>query len=53
MQIEHYARGAICIAFHPGGIADTGMGEDAPENLRQFLIDSGNTSPIGSWFFCH
>ncbi|MCJ1246255.1 hypothetical protein MMC30_003461 [Trapelia coarctata] len=40
IHAEHHARGVICIAFHPGGIADTGMGENVPENLRQNLIDS-------------
>lgn len=29
-----------CLAFHPGGIASTGMGQAAPEQFRDGLIDT-------------
>ena len=33
-------QGVRCIAFHPGGILDTGMGEKAPDYFKPYLYDS-------------
>lgn len=47
---EHAKEGVCCIAFHPGGIAETGMGQTAPEQFRSRLYDSGKESfplPLG------
>lgn len=41
---EHAKQGVRCIAFHPGGIAETGMGQAAPEQFRSRLYDTGKDS---------
>lgn len=41
---EHAKQGVRCIAFHPGGIAETGMGQTAPEQFRSYLYDTGMVS---------
>ena len=40
VQLEYGGRGIRCLAFHPGGIASTGMGKTAPEQFRKRLIDT-------------
>ncbi|SPO02050.1 related to oxidoreductase, short chain dehydrogenase/reductase family [Cephalotrichum gorgonifer] len=40
VQLEHGAQGVRCIAFHPGGIASTGMGQRCPAQFRGRLIDT-------------
>ena len=37
---EHAKQGVRCIAFHPGGIAETGMGPPAPPQFRSRLYDT-------------
>ncbi|KUI52978.1 Short-chain type dehydrogenase/reductase [Cytospora mali] len=37
---EHASQGVVAIAFHPGGISNTKLAEDAPEWLRPDLIDT-------------
>ena len=44
-QAEHAKQGVRCIAFHPGGIAETGMGQTAPPQFRSRLYDTGLTIP--------
>lgn len=41
---EHAKQGVRCVAFHPGGIAETGMGQTAPEQFRSRLYDTGKDS---------
>ena len=36
---EHARQGIRCIAFHPGGTAETGMGQTAPLQVRSRLYD--------------
>lgn len=43
--LEHAKQGVRCIAFHPGGIAETSMGQKAPEQFRSRLYDTGNDLP--------
>lgn len=40
VQLEYGAQGVRCVAFHPGGIATTGMGQRAPEQFRGSLLDT-------------
>ncbi|MCJ1440960.1 MAG: hypothetical protein MMC23_001446 [Stictis urceolatum] len=40
VHAEHAAQGVRCIAFHPGGVADTDIGEKAPKWLRERLTDT-------------
>ena len=40
VQLEYGPLGVRCVAFHPGGIASTGMGQAAPEQFRARLIDT-------------
>ena len=42
-QAEHAKQGVRCVAFHPGGIAETGMGQTAPPQFRSRLYDTGST----------
>lgn len=41
LLMEHHGQGTRCIAVHPGGIADTGMGNNAPQHYRNLLHDTG------------
>lgn len=40
VQLEHGHQGVRCVAFHPGGIASTGMGQRAPLQFRGSLLDT-------------
>jgi NAD(P)-dependent dehydrogenase (short-subunit alcohol dehydrogenase family) len=40
VQLEYGAQGVRCMAFHPGGIASTGMGQRAPLQFRGSLLDT-------------
>ncbi|KAL2044706.1 hypothetical protein N7G274_002480 [Stereocaulon virgatum] len=40
VHLEHAKQGVRCIAFHPGGIAETGMGQTAPPQFRSRLYDT-------------
>jgi NAD(P)-dependent dehydrogenase (short-subunit alcohol dehydrogenase family) len=40
IQLEYGKQGIRALAFHPGGIASTGMGQTAPEQYRANLIDT-------------
>ena len=40
LQLEYGKQGVRALAFHPGGIASTGMGQTAPEQFRHRLIDT-------------
>ncbi|KAF2875187.1 hypothetical protein BDV95DRAFT_485913 [Massariosphaeria phaeospora] len=40
VQLEYGAQGVRCLAFHPGGIASTGMGQRAPLQFRGSLLDT-------------
>ncbi|KAF2270131.1 NAD(P)-binding protein [Lojkania enalia] len=40
VQLEYGAQGVRCIAFHPGGVASTGMGERAPKQFQGMLLDT-------------
>ncbi|MCJ1267189.1 hypothetical protein MMC22_007074 [Lobaria immixta] len=42
IHAEHAKQGVRCVAFHPGGIAETGMGQRAPEQFRSRLYDTVN-----------
>lgn len=48
---EHAKQGVRCIAFHPGGIAETGMGQRAPEQFRSRLYDTGKDSPFSPFSY--
>lgn len=39
-HLESAKHGVRCIAFHPGGIAETGMGQTAPPQFRSRLYDT-------------
>ena len=49
-QAEHAEQGVRCVAFHPGGIAETGMGQTAPPQFRSRLYDTGSTILSGLLF---
>ncbi|KAF1825881.1 NAD(P)-binding protein [Dissoconium aciculare CBS 342.82] len=40
IQMEYGKQGVRALAFHPGGIASTGMGQAAPEQYRANLFDT-------------
>ena len=40
IQCEYGEKGVRAIALHPGGIASTGMGQNAPEQYRNRLVDT-------------
>jgi len=40
VQLEYGHQGVRCVAFHPGGIATTGMGQRAPLQFRGSLLDT-------------
>ena len=40
VQLEYGAQGVRCLAFHPGGIASTGMGQRAPLQFKGSLLDT-------------
>lgn len=40
VQLEYGKQGVRALAFHPGGIASTGMGQSAPEQYRARLHDT-------------
>ncbi|ERF70540.1 hypothetical protein EPUS_07961 [Endocarpon pusillum Z07020] len=42
IHAEHHEQGTRCIAVRPGGIADTGMGNNAPPHYRHLLHDTVN-----------
>lgn len=40
IQLEYGKQGVRALAFHPGGIASTGMGQTAPAQYRHRLLDT-------------
>jgi NAD(P)-dependent dehydrogenase (short-subunit alcohol dehydrogenase family) len=40
IHCEHQAQGVRCVAFHPGGIRTTGMGQTAPQQFAAGLVDT-------------
>ncbi|KAI9843160.1 MAG: hypothetical protein M1838_002748 [Thelocarpon superellum] len=42
IDLEHSEQGVQCIAFHPGGIADTDLGRRAPAAFQPYLNDTAN-----------
>ena len=47
---EHAKQGVRCIAFHPGGVAETALGQKAPEQFRSLLNDTGMVLHLKSSF---
>ena len=40
LLLDYGKQGVRALSFHPGGIASTGMGQNAPEQFRHRLIDT-------------
>ncbi|KUL87488.1 hypothetical protein ZTR_04573 [Talaromyces verruculosus] len=40
IQLEYSSQNVRCVAFHPGGILHTGMGQSAPAYFKPYLYDT-------------